>query len=735
MIFRVLIFILLLSGNLLSQHTFSGKVNDEYSLPMKDVLVREINLNIKTQTDENGMFYLNNIPVNVKILELEFSHIGYKRETLKVYADSGSYFTHEMKSDLFETEQIVITGNRSETYLKDSPLKIEVLTEKELCKINSFNFTQALEYTPGIKIQNNCGVCGTNDIRIQGLEGQYTQMLINGAPIISNLGTVYGLQGFNTEDIKQVEIIKGPGSILYGPEAIAGTINLILKDPIDKPDFTFDLTTSSLLENKLFLSGTKKWKKVKTSLNTEINYFDKRTDNNEDGFTDIPNYKRYVVLNRWHIDPGFNTHIELTGRYLYEDRFGGQTGWDAGLHRGGSLFYGESIYTNRQEFIGKVNKKISDNTRFETNLSQFFHKQNSFYGTTKYDAEQFSVYADALIFQKVSENNSFIFGGSFKTERYDDNTPATGDSILNIPANYRIYSVFIQSENQAFKNIRTSVGLRYNYHNIQKSIIQPRFSLKYNPLPNSTFRLSAGTGFRTVNIFSEDHGALTGTRQVIISENLKPEKSINFSGGFIQDIDLGNQFIRLMIDVFYTRFSNQILPDYDTDPSLIIYKNLTGYSVSQGISAVFEYQASIPLKIKISYDYLNSFKKNDNGTKEIIFFNPEHKINADISYNIPDFNTDINLLAKYVGVQRLPLFLKPVQRPVESNPYSIWNLRINKSINHFSFYAGIENIFNYRQDSPLIDPKNPFGDYFDTIYIYGPLEGRKFVFGFHFDID
>lgn len=735
MIFRVLIFLFFISQNLLSQHIFSGKIYDEYSLPMKDVLVRVINLNIKTQTNEDGIFHLNNIPGNTNSLELEFSHIGYKKEIIKVYIDTNRFFTHEMKADLFETEQIVITGSRTETYLKDSPLKIEVLTDKELCKINSFNFTQALEYTPGIKIQNNCGVCGTNDIRIQGLEGQYTQMLINGAPIISNLGTVYGLQGFNVEDIKQVEIIKGPGSILYGPEAIAGTINLILKDPIDKPDLSFDLSTSSFLENKFFVGSTRKWEKIKTSLNAEVNYFNNRVDNNEDGFTDIPNYKRYVLLNRWHIDPGYNTHIELTGRYLYEDRFGGQTNWDADLHRGGNVVYGESIYTNRQEFIGKINKKISDKVRLESNLSQFFHKQNSFYGTTKYDAEQFSIYGDALLFHKFSDDNSFIFGGGFKSEKYDDNTPATGDSTLNEPANYRIYSLFMQSENTIFRNLRTSAGIRYNYHNVQKSILQPRFSLKYNPLAYTTIRISAGTGFRTVNIFSEDHGALTGTRQVVINENLKPEKSINFSGGIIQDIDLGNQYIRLMIDAYYTRFSNQIIPDYNSDPALIIYRNLNGYSVSQGISAVFEYQASIPLKLKISYDYLNSFTKNEEGNKENIFFNPEHKINADINYRINKSDIEFSLLAKYVGVQKLPLFLKPYPRATESNPYSIWNFQINKSINHFNIYAGIENIFNYRQDSPLIDPKNPFGDFFDTIYIYGPLEGRKFVFGIHFDIE
>ncbi|MBI5404228.1 MAG: TonB-dependent receptor [Ignavibacteriae bacterium] len=735
MILRVLIFMIFICQNIYSQSTFIGTVFDEYSLPMKDVLVREINFNLKTQTNEKGVFVLNNIPDKIRTLELEFSHIGYKIEVIKVHLDTGKIFAHEMKADIFETEQIVITGSRTETYLKDSPLKIEVLTEKELCKINSFNFTQALEYTPGIKIQNNCGVCGTNDIRILGLEGQYTQILINGAPIISNLGTVYGLQGFNVEDIKQVEIIKGPGSILYGPEAIAGTINLILKDPIEKPDFSFDVSTSSLLENKFFAGGTKKWNKVKASLNAEINYFNKRTDGNNDGFTDIPNYKRYILLNRWHIDPGFNTHIELTGRYLYEDRFGGQMNWDAGLHRGGNVVYGESIYTNRQEFIGKINKKISDKVRLESNFSQFYHNQNSFYGTTKYNAGQFSIYGDALLFHKFSDNNSFIFGGGYKHEDYDDNTPATGDSILNNPASYRIFSLFMQSENTIFKNLRTSAGIRYNYHNIQKSILQPRFSIKYNPLAYTTIRFSAGTGFRTVNIFSEDHGALTGTRQIIIAEDLKPEKSINFSGGFIQDIDLGNQFIRIMLDAYYTRFSNQIIPDYNSDPASIIYRNLNGYSVSQGFSAVFEYQFSIPLKFKISYDYLNSFRKNDNGKEEIIFFNPKHKINADINYRINKYDMEISLLAKYVGVQRLPLFLKPYPRATESNPYSIWNFQINKSINHFNIYAGIENIFNYRQDSPLIDPNNPFGDLFDTIYIYGPLEGRKFVFGFHFDID
>jgi len=276
--------------------------------------------------------------------------------------------------------------------------------------------------------------------------------------------------------------------------------------------------------------------------------------------------------------------------------------------------------------------------------------------------------------------------------------------------------------------------LRYNYHNIQNSIWQPRFSIKYNPLDYTALRFSFGTGFRTVNIFSEDHGALTGTRQVVIDGNLSPEKSINFSGSIIQDFDFGNQFMRLSIDVSYTRFSNQIIPDYDTDPNKIIYQNLNGFSISRGISAVAEYQFSFPMKFKVSYDFLESYKENTDGYRETLFFNPKHRINLDLSYNFRNINLDINLLGKYIGTQKLPLFENPVPRPTESTPYSIWNIQLRKTLGDFVLSAGIENIFNYKQDSPLIDPQNPFGNYFDTIYIYGPLEGRKFVFGFHFDI-
>jgi len=702
-----------------AQNKITGKVVDENESPLYAVNIYIPEVESGTQTNFNGEFVYNNIPVRINDITLKISYVGYKTKEMKIQLPKKEAINIQLEVDPVKTDEVVVTENLEGVFLRNSPVKIEVITAKQIEKNYSIDLTRAYQYTPGIKVQDNCGVCGTTDIRIQGLEGQYSQILIDGHPVISNLGTVYGLMGINTSNIKQIEVVKGPGTILYGPEAVSGTINIILKDPSDLPSFGFRMGGTTHLEHSLALSGVKKWNETASSFIFDYAGNYNRIDENKDGFTDVPLFERYAALNQWISNLNENLSLKVFGRYYYEDRFGGQMNWNKS-DRGGSKVYGESIYTNRGELFGRIANKFSESFQMQSNFSRVIHHQNSYYGTTFYDAHQITTYLDLIGINKLSENNSLSLGTAYKFEKYDDNSSATAK-----PSYSHIFSLFAQDELKINDNVTTLLGLRYNYHNVQKSIWQPRASVKISPAPLTTIRVSYGTGFRTVNLFTEDHAAYTGTREVLILGTLNPERSINTSVSLIQNVDLPNQYFRFEVSGHYTKFSNQIIPDYDTDVKKIIYKNLDGYSLSRGIEASIDYENFVfPVKTNVSYEFLETFKM-ENDIRTDIEFNPKHTVNLQLDYTVRDIALVINLTGKWIGKQKLPLFLEPVPRPTVSEPYSTWNINFQKKFRTISLSLGLSNIFNYTQPSPLIDPQHPFGEYFDTVYIYGLLHGRE----------
>ncbi len=730
----LLLFLLTLVTNSHAQNFINGTVLDEKNIPVFGANIYLKSLKIGTTTNFKGEFQIK-LPIAITNAEIEVSYIGYKKKLVQVFLPLTNKLVFILESDLVKLSDIVVSETRESGYLKNTAVKIEVIPRREIERMYAADLTEVCEFTPGLKVQNNCGVCGTTDIRIQGLEGKYTQMLINGFPIVSSLGTVYGLMGINASNIKQIEIVKGPGTILYGPEALAGTINVILKSPSNLPALMLSGSITNNSKALYSMSGTARWDNIATSLTVDYSQNSTRIDNNKDGFTDTPIFNRLSLLNQWM--GNFKDHsVFLFGRYYYEDRAGGQTNWDRKLHRGTNLVYGESIYTNRLEILGGVTKDISEGFRGTLNVSYTNHDQDSYYGENYYKAMQQIFYSDVVLNNSVSDNLNFSAGTSIRLENYDDNSPATSDPLdlqINKPSKSTITSLFIQTDYKPIEQLSFLIGLRYNYHNINKSVFQPRFSSKYDISEHTSLRLSAGTGFRNVNLFTEDHSALTGSREVVITEDLKPEKSYNITSTLVHDIEFTNQFARFEFSAHFTRFSNKIIPDYETDPNKIIYANLSGYSVSQGLSLTGEYQFAFPMRLKLSYDFLDTYKF-ENNVKSELEFNAKHTANILLDYSFKSIGVDVNITGKIVGKQKMPSIPAPFKRMEYSPVYSLWDMKLTYSYGKLKVFSGVNNVFNFTQESPLVNPSNPFSDSFDTIYVYGPILGREIVVGFDYEI-
>jgi len=649
----------------------------------------------------------------------------------------------EVKTKLID--DVVITGTIKPVSKSKSPVAVEIYSQKFFQKNPTPSIFEAISMVNGVKPQLNCSVCNTGDIHINGLEGPYTMILIDGMPIVSSLSTVYGLSGIPNSLVDRIEVVKGPASSIYGSEAMGGVINIITKNALTAPKLSVDVMTSTWSENNIDLSTKFNLGKNVASL-LSLNYFsfEKRFDENKDNFTDATLQNRISVFNKWNFKRKENRQASFALRYLYEDRFGGEMQWNKS-YRGSDEVYGESIYTNRVEAFGVYQWPMKEN--IVTQFSYNFHDQNSFYGINPFTATQKVAFAQTYWDKKLGSHD-LIVGLTLKRTFYDDNTPGTlsSDELTNEPMKSPIWGAFVQDQWEINEKNTLLLGYRFDYDRIHHAVHSPRFAWKFSPNPYHTLRFNFGTGFRVVNLFTEDHAALTGSRDVVIKDNLKPERSINGNLNYVWKIPTGDRLINLDASAFYTYFSNKIVGDFDTDPQKIIYDNLHGYGISRGASLNLDYSFSFPLNINLGVTYLDVYQKFDGEEGKVQQLHaPKWSGTYNLTYKFKN-NLTIDFTGQFYGPMRLPV-LENDFRPEYSPFYTLANIQVSKSFKSgFEVYCGIKNLFNFTPKDPLMRPFDPFDKHvddpinnpnhytFDTAYGYAPMQKIRGFMGFRYTL-
>ncbi len=549
----------------------------------------------------------------------------------------------------------------------------------------------------GVRPQLNCNVCNTGDIHINGMEGPYTMILIDGMPIVSSLSTVYGLSGIPNSIVERLEVVKGPAAALYGSEAMGGIINVITKNPVTAPLLSADFMATSWQEYNADLSVKVNAGKTGQAL-LGINYFNYQHpyDKNGDGFTDVALQNRVSVFNKWNFNRRYNRIASIAARYVYEDRWGGQMGWNKRF-RGSDQVYGESIYTKRWELVGQYQLPVAEKIMFQFSLND--HNQDSYYGTTSYQATQRVAFAQ-LYWDKQWQGHNFLLGSSFRYTYYDDNTPGTATTDgINAADRKPLPGIFIQDEWTLSPKHKLLAGYRYDYDKHHGNIHSPRIAYKWSPDNRNTLRGSFGTGFRVVNLFTEDHAALTGSRKVEILSDLKPEKSYNANLNYVLQLPVGSNFINLDATGFYSYFTNKIVGDYNTDPNKIIYNNLSGHAISQGVSLNANMTFRIPLQVMLGATFMDVYQMNEvtgNGvlTRSNQLFAPKWSGNFAVTYTLP-YNFIVDFTGQFNGPMRLPLQPEDY-RPEYSPWFCIANIQLTRKFaKGFELYGGVKNLFNF----------------------------------------
>src|SRR5690606_23847884 len=589
-----------------AQNLLKGTIKDSDGNPIDNATISVDGTKVAISTDSEGKFTIQLPTGKSKITARAVGYMPAKKDLTNTAYQEGLEII--LDSDNRNLEEVVVSGTLKQVSKLDSPIPVEVFTAKFFQANPAPTIFESLQNINGVRPQINCSVCNTGDIHINGLEGPYTMVMIDGLPIVSGLSTVYGLNGIPQALIERVEIVKGPASTLYGSEAVGGLINIITKSPNSAPRLNIETFGTSWQEYNLDLGGKFDLGSAQSLVGANYFTYSNPIDKNGDNFTDVTLQNRFSLFNKWNFTRKDNKLFTLAGRYVYEDRWGGEMNWSR-KYRGGDEVYGESIYTKRWDLMGAYDLPTAENLSFTFSVNG--HDQNSVYGDTRYLANQKIAFGQ-LTWRKEINNHDLLTGLAYRYTYYNDNTPATvNSSRTNLPG------LFIQDEITLHPQHKLLLGARYDYNSIHGSIVSPRVNYKWNSLDRTqVLRVGIGNGYRVANVFTEDHAALTGARDVTFEEDLKPETSWNSNVNYIKKFYMdGGSVFAIDASAFYTYFDNKIIPDYESDVNKIIYENLNGHAVSKGVSLNLDWAHTSGLKAMIGATVMDVYSVED-GVKE-----------------------------------------------------------------------------------------------------------------------
>lgn len=424
--------------------------------------------------------------------------------------------------------------------------------------------------------------------------------------------------------------------------------------------------------------------------------------------------------------------------------------------RGGDSLYAESIYTKRWEILGNYQLPLKEKVMFQFSVNG--HDQNSVYGTTFYLANQ-KIGFSQLTWNTAHGAHDVVTGVALRYTWYDDNTPATYDNHgdRNSPSGIWLPGVFIQDEIRLNARNKVLLGIRYDHNSIHGNIFTPRLNYKWNSEnKNDVLRFSIGNGYRVANVFTEDHAALTGARNVIFLEALKPETSWNTNLNYTKLITTNYGFMNVDATAFYTYFDNKIIPDYTTNENEIIYRNLDGHAVSRGISVNLDMSFSNGLKVIAGGTMMEVYSVNQHGVRVRQMLTENFTAVWSVSYPIKKIGVTVDYTGNLYGPMKLPVLGELDPRQKESPWWSIQNIQLTKALGStLEVYGGVKNLLNFTpppnsiarshdpfdknvvfdgNGKPVPTTENPYAMTFDPSYVFAPNQGMRFFLGLRYQL-
>ena len=734
------------SGNMIKGHVLVK--GSEEPIPYAAVIIMETGKG--TVTDTDGYFRFKNVPTGKYTVRVQ--SIGYEDMTKKVTVskDFSADTNFILNESSFTTDEVVVSANRNATSRKLAPVVVNVMSNKLFETVNSTDLAKSLNFQSGLRVENNCQNCGFSQVRINGLEGPYSQILINSRAVMSALSGVYGLEQIPVNMIERVEVVRGGGSALFGANAVGGTINIITKDPVSN-----SFQVSSTMSNY----NGKSWEQymgANASLVSEDNtygiavYQSYRNrnpyDHDGDGFSDISHVKLNTFGLRAYYRPSQFSRISLEYHTTNEFRRGGNK-FDLQPH--------ETDITEQTKHV--IN---SGGLTYDVFFNEYKHKlsvyssvqhidRDSYYGMKRDTSAYGSTYDLTAVggAMYVGNMDKCLFAPATFTGGLEYNYNKLEDKMLgynrHMKQTAKIASAYFQNE-WKMDYITLLAGFRLDKHNLVDDLIfSPRINALWKPNDNLQARLTWSTGFRAPQAYDEDlHVEAVGGDPVLIkmAPGLDPEKSNSFSGSVDWSFNMGHFQSNLLIEGFYTMLDDVFyLHPMGEDENGIKYKERRNGDGARVYGANIDYKIAHGKEAQLQIGFT---AQRSRYTKAVAWSEDESKpliknmIRTPQYYGYFTFNSspfknfDFSLSGVYTGKMYVPHLAGVIDedRMERSPDWMDLNFKANYTFNlkenlKLQFNAGVQNIFNKYQDD--LDQ----GVNRDPGYIYGPGNPRVFFFG------
>jgi len=702
-------------------------------------------------TGDNGRFVISKIPFGS--YEIKVSYVGFETWSKKIVLTANEpeiTLNISIKITLKSLDEIVVTGTRSEKRRLDSAVPVNVLNSRVLEATQSLNLSEGLSFQPGIRVEKDCQTCNYTQVRMNGLAGSYTQILINSRPLFSSLAGLYGLEQIPVSMIERVEVVKGGGSVLYGSSAVAGTINIITRDPSEN-NAELSVTGSLMngesydLQTDLYASVVNKPVNMGASL--VLSQRNREPwDANSDGFSEIATLENHSLgINTFFI-PVSGSRIRLGINSINEIRNGGdQLGKEPHLrlqseYRDSKVLAANLDYTH--DFYGKRTRLNFYSGVQQTKREHYTGAYGADgYGTTQNHTLISGVQVNHTILNFITGKNIFTAGAEYQYDYVMDEIEAYQYLIRQETFQP---GVFLQSDWDLHPRLNFVSGLRWSKHNkMENDVISPRFNLLYKVTSGLQFRVSRSSGFRAPQAFDTDmHIAFSGGGVALttIDPELQPESSVSYATSLDYNYPRNKYIFGFTLSGFHTRLNHTFILEEQTGTgnNTVLHRTNGGESVVKGLT--FEFRGNYNYRLEgdlgmtlqeSKYDFPVYWSNTTEGTTSFLR-TPGLYGYFTLTWSWIK-NSKISASGVYTGSMKVPHFagapgvdqdmVKDTETFMELNLKVEYRIpKVGKRLN-LSISGGVQNLFNAFQSDFDRGPDR------DSNYIYGPGRPRTLFMG------
>jgi hypothetical protein len=680
---------------------------------------------VGTSTSNNGSFSIaepGSYPA-----KLVFSFVGFKSDTITVFTKNQNLQV-ELKSSVELDAAEVIERKQSTSIDLMKVRGVEEMGSEELTRAACCNISEAFETNASVDVVATDGVTGSKKIQMLGLDGIYTSLQFENIPFIRGLANLDGLSHVPGTWVESVQISKGTGSVVNGYEAMTGQINLELIKPDKLKELVFvNLYGNTMGRGEINLHvGTKLNSKWSTALMVHANAMQQKNDNNNDGFLDMPLKNQINVFNRWKFK-GKKYMAQFGFRAIGEELQGGQLDFNPDTDLGTTNRYGTKSQANHVEgffkngfiFHGHPGRSMAFIARGS------YHSQDMTMGLRNYSGEEYYGYFN-LIYQDIikTTDHKYKLGGSYVYDNFRESL-----SGISFNREELVPGVFAEYTYTG-KKTGAVLGVRNDFHNLYGNQFSPKANFKYNFSKRGVVRLSGGRGWRVPNWVVENASTLVSSRIITAYNNVQPEIAWNTGASVTQKLQLWERDLTLHGEYFYTWFENQLVANREI-PGLLSFDNLNGQSFSHAVQLEAGYIPWKTLELKLAAKYLD-VKSTYNGSLSSVPLVPNWRGMVSLGYKTLNKKWQADLTTQFVGISRVPSTLGNLPeniRETESDPYAMINTQVTRRFKWIDVYAGLENLFAYKQPNAIISADKPFSSEFDASLIWGPVNGRVIYAG------